>query len=184
MDKYTTYREPGKRLNKMGLREFLRRGPTAADVSREPARRIMNEARGRELMMMLASEFRYQGDSTVIVEENKNDFWKDIVTLRWDLKPSGAAASRWQSKGVRLAASAKAIDVEVENGWYSLETKINLVSQFRNISLPKPLDEMSLEEKVRTAMELADYGLDFRYGEGGTSAKGKPVTSRNFQRIF
>lgn len=166
-----------------GIKEFFRR--PKEETTWERARRVMEEKGGKVLIIKLADELRAEGDRSAIVVEELA--YRYGLTLRFDLKPCGAAACAWQSKGVRLIALSNGeIDVEWNNGmsFYPFETvgKIGYGPVYDK--LPDNSVEMSLEEKARFAMRAGGHDLDFRYGEGKQSCGGIPVKSNLSRRIY
>lgn len=166
---------------KEAIAGLFRREPSIEDLYWEAVCRIINGAGGVDLVKQLAAELKEKGDGTVIVQESTRNFspYCKLLTLFWDLGRPEAAASGWQSKGVRIAAFRKGnVDVyhTYGQGWRNIEGA--------GSNLPKDLREMSLTEKVKLAMTLAEHSPDFRYGERDDSWCGHLVSSKTSRRIF
>lgn len=153
--------------------------------SREAVKRVG----GRELMIRLAREIKDTGDKTVILGESTRAMSLYTLRLHWDLKknPSISAsfpASWWASKSLELTGLPSGeIEVDVGSGegdYISLTATIARQKIFdrEKYGPLKNVGKMSLEKQVRLAMELAQYGSDFRYGEGEESGREKLVRNK------
>lgn len=73
----------------------------------EQARKVMEEAGGRELILGVAKELRENGDKSAIVEEEKQekDSSANKLTLRWGIqKSTDLGSARWVSKEACIVA--------------------------------------------------------------------------------
>lgn len=161
----------------------------------EQARKVMGEKGGRKLILGVAEELRENGDSSAIVEEERqrSDSITNRLTLRYDLqKGASLFPTKWVSKEISIVARHTGhIFIEFSsfpNERASLNEGVvfnNIVSKISNRRIPPiKLENMSLEKKFRLAMEYANLIPDFRYGEGEQSLRQKPVKSKSSKRIF
>lgn len=159
----------------------------------EQARKVMEEKGGRKLILGVAEELKENGDSSAIVVEER-DATTNILTLRYGLeRATRLFPTAWVSRGVVIVAEDTGrVSVEVSSfpdtrvplRWaVDLNNSISKISN-RGYTPPIKLENKSLEEQFRLAMELASAISDFRYGEGEQSLKQKPVKNKLSKRIF
>ena len=167
----------------------------------EQARKVMEEAGGRKLMLRVAEELKENGDTSVIVieedtivvggEKKTKHSFANKITLRYDLQEDTSnVPAGWYSKEVSIVAVPTGIFIEFSYfpGFdpVSLSEVISIAAfKITNEGRPINLTKMSLEEQLKIAVKYADYIQDFRYEEG-KSPEQRPVKS-NFsssRRIF
>ena len=166
---------------------------------REAATRVMEESGGKEIILKVARELRENGDSSVIVrqERKRGDSPTDRFTLRWDLQERKERGStKWESREVSIVAkNTGVLSIEASNPLLgdtqqlvSLSEIVDMENRFRALSrryTPRlNLRNMSLEEQFRLAMTFAFHIPDFWHGEEEQSLKQKPVNSQFSKRIF
>lgn len=139
-------------------------------------RALIEGVNGTEIMTRLVAELKEKGDPTAVVIEDSN-YYRVMLAVKWGLEYLQYSMTPI-SKGIALDASGKFLHARFTGytgSWHYIDRVSDILQPNRNPNQDwelylhhlrsggRRIEDMSMEEKLRLCMQMAEPMADYRH---------------------